>query len=193
MRPSMSRGRPAFGCADSRAGVSPAMRSSVSSMCAGPMLQLMPMTSAPAACRAGANCSGGVPSRLLPSSSVVICATIGSAQLRLHRRNRRHDLVQVAERLEHEQIDAALDQRLRLLAEQRLGFVGAGLAPRLDAQAERTDRAGDIRRSCRRPLRASCAPATVDLAHLVGQAERRSLMRLAPNVLVSITSAPART
>ena len=35
-------------------------------------------------------------------------------------------------------------QRLRLLAEVLARLVDAGLAPRLDADAERTDRAGDV-------------------------------------------------
>jgi hypothetical protein len=50
----------------------------VSRIAAGPTEQLTPITSAPARSISGANVSGGVPSRLLPSSSVVICATIGS-------------------------------------------------------------------------------------------------------------------
>ena len=81
LRPSMSRGRPALGCADRRAGVTAAMRSIVSSMCAGPMLQFTPTTSAPRRSSSGANCSGGVPSRLLPSSSIVICATMGKVEI----------------------------------------------------------------------------------------------------------------
>ena len=76
LRPSMSRGRPALGCADSRARVMVDIRSIVSSIGAGPMLQFTPMMSAYGS-SAGANCSGGVPSRLLPSSSIVICATTG--------------------------------------------------------------------------------------------------------------------
>ena len=92
----------------------------------------------------------------------------------LHRRNRRDDLVHVAERLEHQQIDAALDQRLCLLSEIGLGFVSGGLTPRLDAQPERTDRARDIdvlAGGLARQLRASA----VDLAHLVGQTKRPQL------------------
>ena len=54
------------------------------------------------------------------------------------------DLVQIAERFENEQIDAAGDERLRLLAEKRLSLVGAHLAPRLDANAQRTDRTRDV-------------------------------------------------
>ena len=90
---------------------------------------------------------------MLPSSSVVTCATIGSVAEAAHGADRRADLVDVAEGLEHEQIDAAFEQRRRLLAEVRLGLVDAGLAPRLDADAERADRAGDVGLLARRVAR----------------------------------------
>ena len=57
----------------------------------------------------------------------------------------RADLVQITEGLEHEQVHAAREQRLGLLAEVRLGLVDADLAPRLDADAERSHRAGHVR------------------------------------------------
>ncbi len=88
-----------------------------------------------------------------------------------HRVDRGADLVQVAERLEDEQIDAAIGQRLRLLAEIVARLVDAGLAPRFDAHAERSDRAGDVgllARGLARDLRA----LRVDLVQPVGQAER---------------------
>ena len=77
LRPSMSRGLPALGWAESGTSHTADRRSTVSSIGAGPTLQFTPTTSAPRAARAGPNCSGGVPSRLLPSSSVVTRATIG--------------------------------------------------------------------------------------------------------------------
>src|SRR5262249_12455353 len=61
-----------------------------------------------------------------------------------HGADRGADLIDVAERLEHEEVDAAVDQRLRLRAKVLLRLVDARLAPRLDADAERTDRPGDI-------------------------------------------------
>ena len=61
-----------------------------------------------------------------------------------HRGNGGADLVQVAEGFEDEEIDLAVEQRLRLIAKHRFRFVDAGLAPRLDAHAERADRAGDV-------------------------------------------------
>ncbi len=54
------------------------------------------------------------------------------------------EFAQVAEGFEHEQVDAAVGERLGLFAEDRLGFVESGLAKRLDADAERSDRAGDV-------------------------------------------------
>ena len=77
LRPSTSRGWPALGCADSLRVVTAAMRSIVSSIGAGPTAQLTPMIVAPRFSSSGANFSGGVPSSVLPSSSVDICATIG--------------------------------------------------------------------------------------------------------------------
>ena len=80
LRPSTSRGWPAFGCAESFRVVTAAMRSIVSSIGAGPTAQLTPMTVAPRRSSSGVNRSGGVPSSVLPSSSVVICATIGRSE-----------------------------------------------------------------------------------------------------------------
>ena len=84
--------------------------------------------------------------------------------------NRGADLVDVAEGLEHEEVDAALEERARLFGEVLLRLVDAGLPPRLDADPERTDRAGDpglILRGVARDARA----LDVDGVHLVGQAE----------------------
>ncbi len=77
LRPSTSRGFPALGCAESLSRVTAAMRSIVSSIGAGPTAQFTPTTEAPRSSSSGAKRSGGVPSSVLPSSSVLICATIG--------------------------------------------------------------------------------------------------------------------
>src|SRR5206468_1414033 len=77
LRPSTSRGWPALGCAESLRFVTAAMRSMVSSIGAGPTAQLTPITVAPRRSNSGVKRSGGVPSSVLPSSSVVIWATIG--------------------------------------------------------------------------------------------------------------------
>ena len=91
-----------------------------------------------------------------------------------HGANRGADLVHVAERLEHEQVDAPFEQRARLLTEELLRLVDAGLAPRLDADAERADRAGDIDLVARRVPR-QLRSLQVDRVHLVGQPERAEL------------------
>ena len=143
-------------------------------MCAGPMLQLRPMTSAPAACSAGANCSGGVPSRRV---AVVLDGHLRDDRQRAHAADggdRRADLVQVAERLEDEEIDAAVEEGLGLLAEVLLGLVPSHPAPRLDAKAERTDRAGDVGRSAR-ALARQPGSRFVDVAQTIGEAKRAQL------------------
>ena len=169
------------------------MRSIVSSIGAGPTAQLTPMSVAPRRSSSGANRSGGVPSSVFPSSSVVICATIGRSDDAAHGVDRRADLVQVAERLEDEQIDAAVEERLRLLAEALARLVDAGLAPRLDADAERADRAGDVRALADRVPRDAARPARLMSCSLSARPKEPSLIRFAPKVLVSTTSAPART
>jgi hypothetical protein len=128
----------------------------VSSIAAGPTEQLRPMTSAPSAV-------GGE-------------AVFARRQLR-HDRQGRHrphaadggaELGHVAEGLEHEQVDAG--ERLGLLAEGRLGLVQAGLAPRLDADAERADRAGHVGLAAGR-LPGDADARGVDLAQAIAQAE----------------------
>ena len=60
--------------------------------------------------------------------------------------------------------------------EELLGLVDAGLAPGLDAHAERTDRAGHETRRLARPRRArDPRPFEIDRARLVAQAERAQL------------------
>src|SRR5262249_57071655 len=72
-RPSMLLGLPAFGWTDSFLDVTSAIRSMASSIGCGPTPQLSPTTSAPQSSRRFAKTSGGVPSRLFPSSSIDIC------------------------------------------------------------------------------------------------------------------------
>ena len=89
-------------------------------------------------------------------------------------RNRRPHFVQIAKRLEDEQVDAALDQCLGLLAEVRLGFIGAHLAPWLDADTEGTDGSGHVRLvACR--LAGDARTFDVDLVHTIAKAERPQL------------------
>ncbi len=93
---------------------------------------------------------------------------------RADRTNRGADLVDVPERLEHEELDAAFGERARLFREVLLGLVHAGLAPRLDADPERTDRAGDPGLVPRRMTR-EARPVNIDVVHLVGKTEMAQL------------------
>ena len=81
LRPSISRGRPAFGCADElhRARPAPSARSSRASP-PGRRCSSRRRRRAPSCSRPGTNVSGAAPSSVLPSSSVVTCATIGRSQ-----------------------------------------------------------------------------------------------------------------
>src|SRR5262249_51331457 len=88
--------------------------------------------------------------------------------------DRRADLVEVAERLEGEQNDAAGRERPGLLREVLPRLVDAGLAPGLDANSERTDRSGDVRPIVGGVSRDPRA-LLVDRVQLVGEAERSEL------------------
>ncbi len=88
--------------------------------------------------------------------------------------HRRADLVQVAERLEDEQIDPAIGQSLSLFAEILARLVDTGLAPRLDAHAQRSDRAGDISLFASRVSRQLRA-LDVDGVQFVGETEGSEL------------------
>ena len=141
LRPSISRGWPALGCAESFTVATRARRSIVSSIAAGPTLQFSPTTSAPQRSSSGTNASGA---RAVAGVAVFLGRHLRDDRQvadRAHAANRGADLVDVAEGLEHEEIDAAFDERARLLGEVLLRLVDAGLAPGLDANAERTDRA----------------------------------------------------
>ena len=116
------------------------------------------------------NCSAGMPSRLLPSSPVVSCATTGrsltlrtariAAPISLTSRN-----VSSMNRSTPPSASAC-----GLLAEDVFGFVEAGLAPRLDAHAERPDRPGHVRRVARR-VPGEAGARHVDAVHPLGQPE----------------------
>ena len=89
---------------------------------------------------------------------------------RAHGGNRRADLVHVTERLEDEQVHAAFDERFGLLPEARLRLVDAEPAPGLDADAERSDCAGDVD-GVARGLTRDARAGGVDVAELVAEAE----------------------
>ena len=174
LRPSISRGCPAFGCADSFTVATRASRSIASSIAAGPTLQLSPTTSAPQRSSSGTKASGAAPSRVFPSSSVVICATIGRSQTERTARIAAPISLTSRNVSSTKRSTPPSSERARLFREVLLRLVHAGLAPRLDADPERTDRPGDpglIPRGMTRDARA----LHVDRVHLVGQAEMAQL------------------
>ena len=83
-------------------------------------------------------------------------------------------LVPVAERLENQQVHATLDQGRGLLAEVLAGLVDAGLAPGLDAHAQRADGPGHVGGVAGHLARQPGA-RPVDLAHLVAEPEPAQL------------------
>ena len=190
-RPSTSRGLPAFGCAESGNAVTVSIRSIVSSIGAGPTAQFTPTIVAPRRSQLGRE--------QLRRRAVQRVAVLLGRHLRDDRQighaadrvDRRSDLVEVAERLEDEQVDSAFGERPCLLPEVFACFVDAGLAPRLDPDAERTDRSSDVRPIARGGAR-QARPLAIDLGSLSDKPNAPSLMRFAPKVFVSTTSAPAR-
>ena len=89
-------------------------------------------------------------------------------------RDCRSNLVEIAECLEHEEINAAGQQGFGLLATKGFRFVSSGLAPRLDSDPQRANRARDIRAPARHfPGKASAFD--VDVAQPIGQAEPSQL------------------
>ena len=88
-----------------------------------------------ASARAAAACSAETPPSVCASSSKVRSATIGSDETARTARDRGEELVELVERLDHEEVDAAALEQLRLLGEDGLAV--------LRRAAERADRPGD--------------------------------------------------
>ena len=171
--------------------------SSTSSVACGPTPQLTPTTSAPAPASAAYAAGRRVAVRaVLPSVPNVICAIDRQrAQTRAHRAQRGQDLVQVVERLEHEQVDAALEQALGRPRGTRRSASATAIVPkgssgRPSGPIEPATNAGDARRS--RARRAPCArPGGRSRAPCPRARGPRGALRFAPKVLVSMSSAPA--
>ena len=87
----------------------------------------------------------------------------------LHGEHRLAQLGEVGERLEDEQIDAALEQRLDLLAERRAHLLRPDVADGREHAAGRADRAGDEDRMAADLARVAgeARGAEVDLAHAI--------------------------
>ena len=115
---------------------------------------------------------------------------------RADRRDGERDLVQVRERLDDERVDAALEERLGLLAERRRAPRRAVTVP----SGARYLPSGPIEPSTKtsgpalsRTSRASATPRRLISRTCSSRPWAASLNRLAPNVLVSMQSAPAAT
>src|SRR5262249_22563490 len=84
------------------------------------------------------------------------------------------DLVEIAKRLEDEQVDAAVEERPPLLAEVLARLVDAGPPPRLDPYPQRSNRSRDVRLVARRMAR-DLRRLLVDRVQPIGEAERSEL------------------
>ena len=195
LRPSTSRGLPALGCADScEPGHGFHALDRVEHRRRIRRRSSRRPTDAPRASSSGVKRSGGVPSSVWPSSSgrhLRDDRLVGHGADR--RRSRRRS------RSGRGTSRARTDRRRR--PTQRLpparGSISAPRrrrsCPRLDADA-RAGRSRPRRRSARGPRAArSSRPCALMACSLSAMPNDPSLMRLAPNVLVSMMSAPART
>ena len=150
-----------------------------------PTAQLTPSIRSRPLSSSGAKRSGGVPSSVLPSSSVVICATIGRSKID-HASMAAPISFRSRKRLEDEQVDAPPSSSACACSQMLAGFVDARVLPptaRCGCRADQWLPATLRSIACRttRDLR----PGDVDLAALVGKAEGRELDAVAPKVLVS--------
>ncbi len=165
---------PALGCAARGREVAARTRSIASSIATGPTLQLMPSDVHVPFRQACAKCFrvGAV-----EAVSVFIDRDMrNDRNLRIHIAAGEDGLMQffeIAKSLEHQQIDAALDQGRNLIAKRRASFFERSLAERLDANAERTNRACDPDIETFRRLASHARARQIDVAHTIGQAVPR--------------------
>ena len=134
---------PAFGIAESRIDVLAAICSITSSADCGPRLQLMPATSAPSDDAMFATSSGGSPPMRAAVALERHLRDDRQVAALLHGEDRLAQLGDVRERLEDDQVDAAFEQRLRLLADRRAHLLRPDVADRREHAAGRADGAGD--------------------------------------------------
>ena len=172
MRPSTVEGWPALGMALRGLAVYRTIFSMVSSITFGPAEQLQPATSTghSSSLRVKVSVDGAV-----GQVAVVVDGDLGDdGHLVAGGFARGEDslaqLVQDGEGLQDQQVDAGLDQRLDLLAEHGAGLFERGGTQRLDADAQRPDRAGD-ESSLSGGLARQPHAGLVDGLQLLGEAE----------------------
>ena len=165
----------------------------------GPSEQFTPTMLAPHSRASRAISSASVPSAMRPFSSSDALAMTGHAPLgRLDRGlDRGAKLGRLPDGLDDERVDAALEQRPRLLEEHCLHLrevLAAGVAARLAEEVPaRPDGAEDVRLGPGGGPRATRTPAALSSRTRDDRPYFSSRSALAPNVLVSMTWAPART
>ena len=128
------------------------------------------------------------PASVSAPSSKVSSATIGRFETPRSAVDRVDELVEVVERLEHEEVGAAALEHRGLLGEElvpaRASVVASPIGP--IAPAMKTSRPATSRAS-----RASLTPGELICSSSSSRKCAASLRRFAPNVFVSISSAPA--
>ena len=170
-----------------------AMRCSVSSIACGPWLQLAPIIGHAERLELADHVLGRV------AVDRVALLVEGQADRRparrrssdAHGRERRLRLVERGHRLEQEEVDPALEQPLGLLAVGLLRLVGRDVADRGEGLADRARSAPATRARPCAASRAIRAPSRLIFRTWASRPCGPSLKRWAPNVFVSITSAPA--
>ena len=131
--------------------------SSASRQAAGPAPQLTPIASAPARARISATTAGLLPSTSTCSSPNVSEAMTGQVRRAASLVHRQHELLEVREGLEDDQVRAALEQAVDLLAEGGPRRGGRDRRPATRRRPQRPDRATDQR------------VAAADLARFAGE------------------------
>ena len=162
MRPSTTDGMPALGRHDTGMRAWWARWRRCSPISAGPVAQLMPMTSGRSASSAVRAAPISVPGSMRPVISIVTCTWSGTSRPTAAIARRAADEAglgaeQVVLRLDEQQVDAALEQAARLRLVGVAQGVEADLAERGELRAG-ADRAGDEAGPVRR------RPAVGDLA-----------------------------
>ena len=176
MRSPSRLGNPALGMPLTRTSSTPASWPRIGSSDCGPSVQFAPMTCTFFVLSCAAASAGLKSPYAVPSSEYVSCAMIGRPENERIASIASVKFLDVGERFEDEEIDAALFEGEGLLVKNVENFVGLGMA-RLHADAERTDRTGDqnFARCGLARFAGDFHAAAVEFLHVVAEAERLEL------------------